>query len=468
MLYYQFLTAFKKGFNKDLLFSDHITSGQIKIDKMSTPDGGESDTYNFWGYRLEKDGTKYLLSCIDRDGKEIDLKHFLPIRAKKTLKLASRGEVFYHITQPVKMKFNPTRTMSFKELVDTLSSLEHSNEDHYKLLWLIAMTQLINRANFRVSTPPGFGKDSTIDILGGLVGHCSTIENPTIAKLEERSTFLKLMAINEVVDLSPAEWRTIQQFLLATGAFKPEVTKHSRAYKNTGETLDISELSLLMFYNDIDCYSTPKDYLDFISKTQLLDRFVPVRVHGSMTEKFNESNSIDPDNFASQNRDNYIELIKNIEYYKLNIRNYSKGFKSERAKMWMENKKVPSRWKTNLGRLLTTIEVYSESQKEFDKWVDVLFDCIYDYQQMLEYPSLLQNLYAKMNINKKVLSEFETILDAIRYLKSKNDHRHKFLTEIQKMATFVEKNKLIREYKDKNNPDRKIQSMGATGDSFWN
>ena len=74
MLYYDCLSEFKKQFYKDLLTQEHLASGQIKINKVSMPDGSEDDEYNFWGYQFEKNGVKFLLSAVDSDKKEIDLK----------------------------------------------------------------------------------------------------------------------------------------------------------------------------------------------------------------------------------------------------------------------------------------------------------------------------------------------------------------------------------------------------------
>lgn len=461
MLYYDFLSAYKQRYRRDLLFPENVVGGQIKIDKMTTPDGDEDNEYNFWGYKLEKDKVKYLLSSVDgKTEKEISLKDTLPIKAKGLFKLASKGEVFYYIQKPVPMRYTPERTMSFKELVDFLSSLEHSNPTHYKLMWLVALSQIFTRTNFRISTPPGFGKDSTVDILGNLIGNCATIESPTLAKLEERSVYLKQMAINEVVDLAPSEWRTIQQFLLAAGAFKPEITKHSRAYKETGEVLDISNLSLLLMYNDIDCYSDSSSYIDFVSKAPLLDRFAPIRFNGRMLEKFNKSKHKDAGLFAEEHEADYTELIKNIVYYNQAFSEHVTRYESEAVNNFM-NSRVPQRWKTNVGRLLSVIDMYSQDKMTYEQLSGELLRAMDDYNEMLRYPTMLPGYYKRLHIPETKSDKFNTIQDLEHFQVANKDDRVSYTKSIINAKTFKEKNLLLSEYSNQ----KTYKDIG--GDDFW-
>ena len=450
MLYYDNLSGFKSEFRRELLFPEHVVGGQIKIDKMSTPDGDSDTSYNFWGYKLEKDGRKYLLSTVDKKtNKEINIADILPIKAKKLLKLASGGEVLYQIEQPVPMKILPKQTMSFKQLVDFLSSLGHTNPSHYRLSWLLALSQIFLRANFRLSTPPGFGKDSIVDILGNLIGNCATIETPTLAKLEERSIFLKLMAVNEVVDLAPSEWRTIQQFLLSAGAFKTEITKHSRAFKDTGEVLHVNELSLQLLYNDIDCYQNSDEYVDFVSKKPLLDRFPPLRFNGRINEDFNSGKNIDTKAFIRENYDKYVEVIKNILFYKENTTALIKSDYVGPTELveFFNKKSTPERWKTNLGRLVSVISMYTETEEEFNGICTELMDSLNDYQQMLRYPSMLPVYYKRLGIPEVKYVKWNGLQNLINYQRSTGDDKLNYSLLIAQTPTFTGKNKLLQEFK---------------------
>ena len=171
LLYYDCLSEFKRQFFKDLLTSEHLDGGQIKFDTLHYPDGTSEEEANFWGYQFKKNGKRFLLSSTDNQCNEVIPSEILPIKATNLQKVAHKGVVYYWIQTPVSAKFKPSKVMSFKSFLDKLSKLEHSNKKHQKLLWLMTLAQLYDRCNFRISTPPGFGKDSTIDKLkDSLVG----------------------------------------------------------------------------------------------------------------------------------------------------------------------------------------------------------------------------------------------------------------------------------------------------------
>ena len=85
ILHYDLLKAFNREYYRDLLTNEHVVGGQINIKKLVYANGSEEE--DFWGYILEKEGTKYLLpsEVILNDGtkKELNLRETLPIRVKK-------------------------------------------------------------------------------------------------------------------------------------------------------------------------------------------------------------------------------------------------------------------------------------------------------------------------------------------------------------------------------------------------
>lgn len=442
LLHYDCLAAFKRIYYKDLLTSEHLSSSQVKINKLAFPDGSEDDEANFWGYIFEKDNVKYLLSSIDKFGKEINLKEFLPIRADDLLKVASKGIVYYWIRKPVSMRFRSEKTMTFKELLHRLALFRHSNPSQQLLNWFFGLTQIMDRANFRVATPPGFGKDSTVDILGNLLGNAGTIENPTVAKLEERASCLKWLAINEVVDITKAHWRDIEQVLLSMGAFKPVVTKRSKKHGTVGETIDISDFSLTLMYNDVNCYPNTKRYFDFVSKQAVIDRFPAFRLYGTFDEDFNNIKDVDIDKFVTEHMDEYKELIYNLKYYQEHkfslLNNYDKS----------KLQPLPERWSTNIGRLLNIIDLYCENQDEFDSWIWIINESLKDYKDMLKYPKLYM----------AVLKEMEKKIPNATKLRRSVKHFNRGLAAFK---TFTEKNAFIKGYKI-------ITDVKNTKGDFWN
>lgn len=398
LLHYDNLSTFKHERFKDLLTVEHLIPGEISTNKLTLTDGSEKKNANFWGWKFEKDGKKYLLASRrdikDNDGKiisteEIKIEELLPIIAGDLQKVSIRGEVYYKINKVSSAKFKSIKCMSFRELIDTFCSLEHSNPKHQKLYWFLATASMFDRCNFRVSTPPSFGKDSGVYTIGSLVGSAATIENPTLAKLEWMTTY-KWLVVSEIVDISKPEWKIIEQFLIATGAHKTEVTKHSRAMlSGVKDILKLKNFSLSLIYNDITDYPEMKDYIDFISKKAVLDRFPAFRLYGNYLEDFNQTIATDTNKFIKEHFNDYMELIYTFTYYKDNILKELKRFNADKLV------DMPQRWKTNIGRLLMIIDLYCQSQEEFDEWIEVINDSIKDYKDMLDFPTLLKQLSSK-------------------------------------------------------------------------
>jgi len=467
LLLYDSLSEFKRQFYKDLLGQEHVTSNEIKIDKVSYEDMDEDAAFNFWGWELKKDDTKYLLSCRNKQDKEIQLKKILPILPQQTQKVAHKGNVYRLIHSPKTVKFQQVNVLGLKKLVNILASFDHTNKDHQKLDIFLALVSYCDRAYFRKATPPGFGKDSIVDILGNLLGGCSTIENPTIAKLEERASLLKWLAVNEVIDISPGDWRKIEQILLAMGAFKPEVTKRSRAHGGVGETIDISDFSLTLMYNDITEYTDHNKYLDFISKGAVQDRFVPFRLWGTVDEDFNSYSSLNFEQYVKKNIKQFKDMIYTLTYYSSVIKRGSRRYNREKLI------KLPNRWNTNVGKLLNVIDLYCDDQEEFNKWVGIINESIIDYKEMLMYPALYQSLVNRISkyydqLKSKVVKDSIGYLDKLFVIDKQFKREINCINvEVKKINTFIDKNSFIKGYKIIEKEEKKTVYKDKQINEFW-
>jgi len=339
LLHYTALETFKKEFYKDLLTKEHMQFSQIQIQKLRFPDGDMNEEANFWGYLFVKDGKKYLISSTGDNGEEIDIAKMLPILPKDVEKVANmKGEVHFLVHKPVSVRFKEVMKHTPKQFINALSSLSHTSEKYQKLMWMMSLSQLWDRSYYRISSPAGTGKDSTVDICNSLFGDCGTVESPTIAKLEDRASVLKWLVVNEVVDLGRAEWD----------------------------------------YNDIDHYpDAQKKYFDMTTKSAVLDRFPPFRFYGKFTEDFNALGAIDVDTLVENNFEKYKDMLYTYHYFKSNYRKHLHQY--DRSKLM----KTQGRYATNINKLLNIVDLYSDTQAEFDEWVELINTSLEDYYCMV-------------------------------------------------------------------------------------
>jgi hypothetical protein len=410
LLHYQLVDAFRKKYFQNLLTEEHLVEGEKFFKKYLDMEGDEVE-FNKFVIILQKEGIKYLApsSC----------KNTLPIRVDSTEKVSIGGEAYLKIDRYSPAKFTPEKKMNMKELVDTLASFEHSQPDQYKVDVMTALTQILTKAFFRKSSSPSFGKDSTIATLGSLSYKALTIENPTIAKLEMLSS-TKLLAINELNDISKADWKMIEQFLLAVGAFKETYTKRSRATSGVGEIIDISKLSVAIMYNDVDCYEDPERYFDYRATKQCKDRFPALRYYGCFTEDFNAVDKLNIEEFVDKHWDTYVGIIRTLAYYSIpsNVLKELKHYKcSELSRS--------NRWNNSLNKLLRIVDLYSSSQEEFDKYVLVVKQCLAEYESMVRYPELVQRLAIHLKITKDDRKGINRLQDLLYFLQTNTTEKDK-------------------------------------------
>ena len=392
LLYNESIFAFKNLYYGHLLRQEHLAQkGQTHIPKFRLPATEEAVFVDFWGYHLIKDGVNYLIESTDENRDEIKILDLLPVDAQDLQKVAdTSGEVYFKVCKPVPRRIRPEKAYSPKEFIDNLTLLKHSNPKHQKLLAMMAMSQLWDRAYYRVATPPGTGKDSIVDLCNSFFGGCRTVESPTIAKLEYEASVLKWLVANEIVDIPKEAYDVIQNFMLPAAAHKNEITKHSREFKGVNEIINASQFSLSLFYNDIIEYPTSKKYFDNVTKGAVKDRFPAFRLYGEFQEDFNSMKHTDVKKFVEENMDFYVNMVRTFLYFKENYTKHLHKYNTDKLN------KMSGRDATNLGRLIKIVDFYCESQYEFDAWLDVLNSSMEDYIVMLDIPRYWEPLIKKL------------------------------------------------------------------------
>ncbi len=460
LLNYGIANRFHEIFYEDLLTEEHIQNEgmMVRLDKLIEPNSEEE--FNFWGWRLRKGNKIYLISIYDSNDTniEIDLRDILPLKINSSRKVAHNQDVYHEVTNYSTAKFRPKKHYELSEVVKLLTSLPHSNVMHYKINMMRELASYMYSFCSRLATPPGFGKDSTTQLFNTLFGKFHVIEEPTKPKFYYEISICNKLVLTEISSWSSASWRLVEPTLLNSSDGKKEVQKSSRAGFGVGDTINISGLSIDLFYNDIDKYPDTKKYIDFRGNDAVPDRFIPFRFHGRITQNFSEWAALDSEKIARDNIEEYRKIIESIEYYKVNSSKMMHGY--SRDKVSYPNKQSRSRWLTHLYYFLNVVDMCSNSQEQFDAWVIQINKCIFDYDEMLKYPDNLPMFYAKLGVPKtfhegiqlnemsKVIGHLRTKLKGKSELDGKVNNKIDYVQKVMDASTFIEKNVLLHSYKD--------------------
>jgi len=453
-MHYKLLSGYKDRQYKNILTLNNIKSKKVHINKVTFPGGIVHKEYDFWGYKLEADDKNYLLSCVDENMKEVKVKDLLPIYPEDTETLAVEGVAYEEIHKPVPARIPVIKKHEFRELVDRLNESKTNNPINKLLLTIFTLVQRMKRNNGIICSPPAMGKDSTLAIIDYLFGGCGAVSNPSVAKLEYL-THMKLLVINEVSSIGKAQWGEIQSFLLDVGDMKLKTQKRTRGFSGVGEIINLEDLSIALYFNDITEYGDMKKFFDFKADGNVKDRFVPIRLWSKHTENFNLITKVNIKRYVNDHYDYYRDMACTFAYYEKHL---DTMFPPEDD---VRFKDLPERWGNSLMVYFQGLKAYSKDEDEYNMLKDAVFRGMDDYQEMLNFPNNYEVLAAKMRLPKYVYENNCNVDNAIKFLRTisedKNKHEKlrdvaskkiKYLKALVNEPTFKTRNLLCMVYDD--------------------
>lgn len=345
------------------VYSNVLMPEQIMGDEIATNISSQDKTP---GYTLKKDLKTYFVRTEDIPK--------LPFRVKDSFALVQGSKVFHVVTSYSSVKIEPNPDLTFRELVDGFCNFEHTIPNHFLLWKIITISAYLNRVNYRLATPPAFGKDSCLDSLHDLTTNCIRVDNATFAKLEYALKYPYIMC-NEVAGLKPDEKEEFKSFGLSVGAFQNSYTKRSRGSKTGArEMYDISNLSLGFTYNNKATYvNVGGDGFDKKFPEQFLDRFLPLKMKGQLiVGQFAKEGEINFEEECKANLEFYKSVIRTLQHLKENVPK-KKGYKTFMGGL------RGGRHERSFSTICLYIQEYSEDEKEYEKLCKVLLRCYEAY-----------------------------------------------------------------------------------------
>ena len=325
----------------------------------------------FYGFFMEKGKEKFFV--LDEHADQ------LPFKVEQMVEKDYKTDVFNVIQRVKPIQIPAKKSLSFRELVDIMPAFRHTNPQHFLLYKICATAAYVDRVNFRVSTEPGFGKDSVVSIMAHLVDSSANLYGATMAKLEYVLKN-KIIILNELGNLKGEEKINIQEFLLAVGAYFNNYTKRSRKTESTQEQYDISKLSLILFYN-LPAHYTAKgqEYFDQMFTSAVVNRFIPLVFEGRITTSFEKL--IDVKRIVTDNENVYKNIISTLNYFR---QNPLVDIKYEVDTGEIKFAKTLMRYDRSFNILLKYVSEYAQSQEEFDMLSKELFRCYKHYDSLIE------------------------------------------------------------------------------------
>lgn len=304
---------------------------------------------------------------------------------------------------------------SDKEFFDMIAPFEHSHPDQWTLAKLIAIIGYIGKTFTCNCSSSEFGKSSIYLLLDAITKKCPVFQPRSVPGILAQITSDGNMIFDEVHETAAEVKACMENFSLQVAGNSPIYINGAMKSANTKPKYDVAQQSITFLYNIYSNYSNPeKQFWDNIwSNSKAMDsRFLKLKFEGKLLEEFDKD--FDIPKIADENKMFYVNIAKHLLYLKqLKISN------SNQSKWLRDNVNLTGRHKIIYDEILWILDLYSESQAEFDRFVNLLNQSITGYKEMIpqeglpitqsttttltQFPISTEELIVELSPDKKIL-----------------------------------------------------------------
>ena len=360
------LSMYKNSMYNTLLQPHHVTSPNLKEFEFN------EGSVTAKGYFAMKDKTKYFL--------QPKMYQDLPIRIIDTQELKYREDV---IERPIKystFKVIPKQTMSVKDLVDGFAPFTHTQPDMWTLTKIIAMQSYIGKSFICIATEPNFGKSSIFSILHSLTDKVPVFKPRSVPGVLNKINTTGNMVFDEAHESSKDVKDIMEEFSLSIAGGSVQYINGAMKSAHTKNIYDCRLQSITFLYNTVECYKqADKKYFEVLwSNNRAMDnRFLKLKLDGIMTQKFHRD--FDITGTADTNKKYYMNIHKMLLY----LQEFKQTGAYERQYTTNSTLNVKGRRLLVYDEITWLVDMYCDTQAEYDKFINLLDSCIIQYKEMV-------------------------------------------------------------------------------------
>lgn len=325
------------------------------------------------GYFARKDKNKYWITEDTFD--------LLPIRIKDTQELKYKEDI---VLNPhgsiITFRIKPEQTMKVRDMVDGFCPFTHTHPDQLMLLKFIAISSYIGKTFICVASEPNFLKSSIFKVIHSITDKCPVFKPRSIPGVLNKISGTGNMVFDEAHECKKDIRDIMEEFALDIGGGSTVYINGAMKSANTKNKYDCALQSITFLYNNLDCYREPdKKYFEviFSNNKAMDDRFLKLKLKGKLTQKF--TRNFDIAKTADDNRQFYIDWHKELEF----LKEYKGTAKAQRKWVTKSVLDLKGRRRVVYDEITWLIDVYSQTQDEYDKYVKLLDEAVIGYKEMV-------------------------------------------------------------------------------------
>lgn len=323
--------------------------------------------------RMQKDNKRYLLPILYEDQLPVVVKESMECQLKPSDK-----SIYNYILQVSSMSIPAEQNGSFKAFIDNFNPVEHTSPPDKTFLVLLAIASKYKSVKTCICSEPGGMKNANFMILHHILDKCPRLSGPTPARLYQAITNNDVVVIDELTSVKADQVREIEGMVLQLGDNSTEYIKHSQTIGRQLKEADLVKKSIIFTYNRTTDIGARSTFFDdkWNNVAAFRSRYPQFLLNGKVVGDAPVYSYGEIEKLVEQYSDQIKSVAKQISYWTTRLH--------EHIHNWNHDKlHIKGRHKTNLGGLIDALDVYSESQEEFDQWCEFITNRLEAYKTMI-------------------------------------------------------------------------------------
>jgi hypothetical protein len=323
---------------------------------------------------VRKKGSLYILPLVFEQ--QIPVK---PMESFECLEKKSNKNLHNFVTSVKSVSVpSDSKGTGFREWVDNLNPIKHTNELHMRLMKLLVVASAYSGVGVGVCSPPEFSKGVFFSLFKYMGTTISFLKAPTEAYLYQCVCANKVLVFDEITTAPSEKVSMIENLVINLKDNTPELPKQALTKGYQKRSADLTSMSAIFTFNRPQDLKRGKPFEEvWGNPAAIKSRFPLFLFDGKVDQAMDNPSPHEMEVAIKEHAQFFKDEMMKAKYWTTNIHLLQKDFNRS-------NVKLQGRHYTNSKAWYDVIEAYCETQTEFDLYVSELNRCNYNYSKMIK------------------------------------------------------------------------------------
>jgi hypothetical protein len=268
--------------------------------------------------------------------------------------------------------------VSFKEWVDSLNPIKHTNPKHLTLMKLLVVASCHSGVGAGICSTPEFGKGIFFSLMKYMGNKVAFLKAPTEAYLYQCVCANDVLVFDEITTAPSEKVTMIENLVINLKDNTPELPKQALTKGYQKKSADLTKMSAIFTFNRPQDLKRGKPFEEvWGNPAAIKSRFPLFLFDGKVDQSMDNPSPKEMETAIHEQADFFKEEMKKAKYWVSNIHTELKGW--SRALLSLKGRHY-----TNVKAWVDVIEAYCDTEEEFKEMLLEINKCKQNYNRMLQ------------------------------------------------------------------------------------